>query len=58
MQQKVVITQDQDEINSWLEMGWEIVSVTPQPVAIATGNSYGTQRLSGDWAFVIQKRQS
>jgi len=50
MEQRVVITESATEINSWLETGWRIVSVTAQHV---TGAHSFTAK--GAFCFVIEK---
>jgi|LauGreDrversion4_2_1035121.scaffolds.fasta_scaffold439657_1 hypothetical protein len=50
MEQKFIITDDQYEIQDWLDKGWRIVSVTAQHVA--SSSSY---RNEGKFAIVLEK---
>jgi len=50
MEQKVIITESQTEINQWLEKGWKIISVTARHVS--AGASYAVQ---GDFCFVLER---
>ena len=52
MEYKVVITDSQSEINSWLEKGWKIQSVTAQHIAGGGQISYTTK---APFCFVISK---
>jgi hypothetical protein len=46
MEQKVIMTKSQADINDWLEKGWKVISVTPQHVGTNT---------SGCFCFVIER---
>ena len=48
MEQKFLITDNQDKVQALLDDGWKIVSVTPQHV---TGSSY----FGGRFAIVLQR---
>ena len=50
MEQKVIITDSQYDVNSELGKGWKIVSVTAQYVA--TGASFET---TGKFCFVLER---
>ncbi len=53
-EQKFLIVDSARDVNEYLDFGWEIVSVTPQYVALA-GTSYNY--LHGKFAVVIQKQK-
>lgn len=43
-------------INKYLDDGWKIVSMAPQPVSVAiTGESYNSKELKGKLAVLLQK---
>lgn len=48
MEQKFLITDNQDKVQALLDDGWKIVSVTPQHV---TGSTY----FGGRFAIVLQR---
>lgn len=48
--QRIVITNDAMEINSWIDEGWSVVSVTPQYIGGAF--SYVAE---GAFCFLIEK---
>jgi hypothetical protein len=52
MEQKVIITDSQSDINNELNKGWKIVSVTPQHVANGTNSFY---EVRGKFCFVLEK---
>jgi hypothetical protein len=47
MEQKVIMTKSQSDINEWLERGWRVKSVTAQHVGTNT---------SGCFCFVIERQ--
>lgn len=49
MEQKVVITRDEVRINSYIDSGWKVVSVTAQHVS---GSQYG---MTGYFCFVLER---
>lgn len=51
MEQKFIITDDQYEIQDWLDKGWRIISVTAQHIA-----SSASYRNEGKFAVVLEKR--
>lgn len=53
MEQKVVITRDQSEINGYLQKGWIVVSVTAQNINYG-GNQYERQPL-GNFCFLLER---
>lgn len=53
MEQKVIITRSEKDINEWLSTGWTVVSVTAQNVS-NTGAHFDVMR--GEFCFVIQKQ--
>ena len=56
-EQKVIITDSAYDINDCINMGWIVVSVTAQHVAIGnSGNSYSTEKVLGKFCFVIEKQ--
>lgn len=62
MEQKVIITDNAKDVNSYLEYGaWKIVSVTAQHVSNATTESAFVQTdsrkpLFGNFCFVLEKQ--
>jgi hypothetical protein len=50
MEQKVIITDKQSEINSWIEKGWKVVSVTAGHVS--TGTSFTAH---GMFCFILER---
>ena len=52
MEQKVVITGSDSEINRYIVDGWLITSVTAQHVSV-TGDSYATKE--GKFCFVLER---
>lgn len=52
-EQMFLITNDHMTVQSWLDKGWRIISVTAQHVA--TGNQNHTSRISGSFAIVLEK---
>lgn len=50
IEQRIVITESQIEINSWIENGWQVVSVTAQH--ITGGHSFTAK---GAFCFLIEK---
>lgn len=50
MEQKVIITDSQYDINNELEKGWKVVSVTAQYVV--TGSSFDVR---GKFCFVLER---
>ncbi len=55
-EQKFLIVEDERAINDWLDKGWEIISVTPQYVALSGSHSF-SEKLKGKFAVVIQKQK-
>ena len=53
MEQKVIITKSDRDINDYLANGWQVVSVTAQRVA--TGVNYSHPSVVGEFCFVIQR---
>lgn len=51
MEQKVIITDSQYDIQSYLDKGWIVVSVTAQHVA--SSSSYVT---NGKFCFVLERK--
>jgi hypothetical protein len=51
-EQKFIITDNQSEIQDYMDSGWLIASVTAQNVSV-TGNSYTTLR--GKFAVVLER---
>jgi hypothetical protein len=56
-EQKFLIVESEKEVNDWLDTGWEVVSVTPQHVALSGSHSW-SEKLNGKFAVVIQKETS
>lgn len=57
-EQKFLIVESAYDVNDWLDKGWEIVSVTPQHVAVSvTGSCFNHRSLTGKFAVVIQKQK-
>ena len=58
-EQKFLIVESAYDVNDWLDKGWEVVSVTPQHVAVSlTGSSYNYTIVTGKFAVVIQKQKA
>ncbi len=57
MEQTVVISQSQRDIDSFLDKGWRVVSVTAQHVAIAPASNYtsNTKEIYGNFCFVLER---
>lgn len=51
MEQKVIITDSQYDIQSYLDKGWKVVSITAQH--IATGSN--TYQVNGKFCFLLEK---
>lgn len=52
LEQKIVITQSEHEINNLLNEGWVVISVTAQYIE---GFSYGAE---GNFCFVLQRTKT
>lgn len=52
-EQMFLITDDHMIVQSWLDKGWRIISVTAQHVA--SGSQVHTSRISGSFAIVLEK---
>ena len=52
-EQMFLITNDNMTVQSWLDKGWRIISVTAQHVA--TGNQSHISSISGSFAIVLEK---
>jgi len=50
-EQKFLIVDDQNDINEWLNKGWEVISVTAQHVSITGSSVY---KVRGSFAVVLQ----
>jgi hypothetical protein len=50
MENKVIITNNEDSVNRYLDKGWIVKSVTPQ--FVATGASF---ELKGYFCFVLER---
>lgn len=50
MEQKVIITNSQSDIQNLIDKGWRVISVTAQHVS--TGSSY---HLEGKFCFILEK---
>jgi hypothetical protein len=50
MEQKFIIVDNQHDVQTWLDKGWRILSVTAQHVS--TGSS---QWMSGKFAIVLER---
>jgi len=56
MEHKVIITNSQDDIQSLLDKGWKVISVTAQYVAaVAGGYTYSTGTFYGKFCFVLER---
>jgi len=53
-QQIVIITDNQDSINSYLKVGWKVISVTAQHVSVATSMSYFKE--FGKFCFLLENQ--
>ena len=56
--QKFLIVSTEEEVNNWLDRGWEVISVTAQVVSTAKGGGWDDAYASGKFAVVIQKQDS
>lgn len=52
MEQKFIITDSDYDVNSWLNNGWRIVSVTAQHV------SAGSYEVKGKFAVVLEREKN
>lgn len=52
--QKFLITDNEKDVEHWVDRGWEIVSVTAQHVSLAGAQRY-SERLKGKFAIVLEK---
>jgi hypothetical protein len=52
MEQKFLITDNDYDVNSWLNKGWRVVSVTAQHV------SAGSYEVKGKFAIVLEKEEN
>lgn len=56
MEQKVLITDSQYEVQTFLDKGWRVVSVTPQHVSASGGGQiYSTTTYEGKFCFVLER---
>jgi len=55
-EQKFLIVESESDVNDWLDRHWEVVSVTPQHVALSGSHSW-SENLKGKFAVVIQKQK-
>lgn len=53
MEQKVIITDSDRDINEWLSTGWTIISVTAQHVS---NTGLPLDAILGKFCFVLQKQ--
>ena len=53
MEQKVIITDSQYDVQNFLDNGWKVVSVTAQHVSIASG-SYLLAN-NGKFCFILER---
>jgi hypothetical protein len=54
MEQKFIITDSDYDVNSWLDRGWKVVSVTAQHVS--TGKDYASEK--GKFAIVLEREKN
>jgi hypothetical protein len=54
MQEKILITDQAQDVNDELDNGWKIVSIIPQCVSISTGSQYSIAKLEGKFVFHLQ----
>ena len=52
--QKVVITDSESEINTWLNKGWHIISVTAQFMTAPNTGAYNQTVIGGKFCFVLE----
>jgi len=52
-EQMFLITNDHMTVQSWLDKGWRIISVTAQHVA--SGGQNHISKISGNFAIVLEK---
>lgn len=57
-EQKVIITDSDQEINGWLERGWTVTSVTAQHVAVTVGgNAHNVYSQKGKFCFLLEREK-
>jgi hypothetical protein len=54
MEQKFLIVDNSYDVQTWLDNGWRIVSITAQHVAVAGSHSY-TEKVLGKFAIVLER---
>lgn len=59
MQHKVIITDEANDINPYLEKGWLVKDTIPQHVSVSTANQYSASgvKVVGKFCFVLEKDQ-
>lgn len=59
MEQKIIITDSEYEIQKYLDMGWRVISITPQYVSTAAGGQrYGSERVNGKFCFLLERNSN
>ena len=56
-EQMFLMVDDADDVNHYLERGWEVISVTAQHVSVSTAAGGWTENMVGKFAVVIQKQK-
>jgi len=54
LEQKVLITSSEKQINDLLDNGWVVKNVVAQHVSISTSSSY-SQQIKGDFLIVFER---
>ena len=55
MEEKVLITNSEYEINKILDKGWNIKTVVPQHVSTST--TFGSSNLKGDFLIIFERKK-
>jgi hypothetical protein len=54
VEQKVLITSSENQINDLIDDGWVVKNVVAQHVSISTSSSY-SQQIKGDFLIVLER---
>lgn len=56
-EQQFLLVDNANDVNYFLERGWEVISVTAQHASVSlSGSSYNYKTVTGKFAVVIQKQ--
>lgn len=56
-EQMFLMVDNENDVNYYLERGWEVISVTAQHVSVSTATRCVTENMEGRFAVVIQKQK-